>query len=83
MLIPENKTIYRKEFLEMIIALALALIVFVCIIVGLCVYLLMGTWVAFLIAALCCLITICVTLGVVSIVRIIKNKKERKESIKE
>ena len=67
----------------MIIALTLALIVFVSIIVGLCVYLIMGTWVAFLIAALCSLITICVTLGVVAIVGIIKNKRKRKESIKE
>ena len=58
----------------MLIALTIALCVFVCVAVGLCVYLVIGSWVAFHIAALCSLITICVTIGIVSIVRIIKNR---------
>lgn len=48
-------------------------LIFLAIVIGLIVYLILGSWVSFLIAFLCSLITICVVYGVIKIIPWIKD----------
>lgn len=45
-------------------------------VIGVAAYIIMGSWVAFLIAFLGSIIAVCVTVGIVKIVKIIKNGKK-------
>ena len=57
----------------MLIAITVITILFVSAMCGLAVYLVFGSWVAFLIAFLGSIIAVCVTAGVVKLVKYIKK----------
>jgi hypothetical protein len=57
----------------MLIALSIIITFLIAAIIGVIAYIIMGTWVAFLIAFLGSIIAVCVTVGIVKIVKIIKG----------
>lgn len=61
----------------MLIAITVITVLFVSALFGIAVYLVFGSWVAFLIAFLGSIIAVCVTVGIVKIVKIIKNGKNK------
>lgn len=57
----------------MLIAITVITVLFVSAMCGLAVYLVLGTWVAFLIAFLGSIISVCVTVGVVKLIKYLKK----------
>ena len=57
----------------MLIAITVITVLFVSALCGLAVYLVLGSWVAFLIAFLGSIIAVCVTFGVVKLIKYLKK----------
>lgn len=60
----------------MLILLTIIAVMFVSAMCGLAVYLVFGSWVAFLIAFLGSIIAVCVTVGIVKIIKFFKDGKD-------